>query len=200
MLELIADWYYPFDNKLVRRNPARSKGIERVLPHVTDWSLAVDGGAYVGGWSRELAERFGRVIAVEIAADNFACLKRNVPEAESLHACLGEAAGSVGYEGDKHLDSPVRCVTVGSNVPIVSIDSLNLPSCGLIKLDLQGYDTFALRGAVETMKRFQPVVVYEHDAGCYKRYGLEGSEAADLMRSLGATNIVKGGDPIWKWT
>lgn len=196
----IDGWFYPVDNPITRRNLANSKGLDRVLAYVEDWSVAIDGGAYVGGWARPLAERFETVIAVEIDPANAACLRLNAPKAGVITACLAEHSDErVGFEGDRDVVSPVRRVIKGDYAKTLSIDSLNLQRCGLLKLDLQGYDTFALYGARETLERCHPVIVYEHVNKCYVRYGLNGDEAGHFLSGLGATQIAAGHDPIWVW-
>src|SRR4030095_13809625 len=46
-------------------------------------------------------------------------------------------------------------------VEMITIDSLGLDAVGLIKLDIQGSETIALRGAEETLRRCRPVVLIE---------------------------------------
>lgn len=51
----------------------------------------------------------------------------------------------------------------GESVPLVTIDSLQLPTCRLIKLDIEGMELEALRGAVETIRRCRPALYVEND-------------------------------------
>jgi FkbM family methyltransferase len=51
----------------------------------------------------------------------------------------------------------------GEPVPVVTIDSLDLCDCQFIKLDVEGMETEALRGAVATIKRFRPILYVEND-------------------------------------
>jgi hypothetical protein len=59
------------------------------------------------------------------------------------------------------------------------IDDLNLPSCDLIHLDVEGYEAAALQGAIETIKKFKPVVIIERDSG------------ANVVTDLGYTKYKK---------
>ncbi|MEM1444243.1 MAG: FkbM family methyltransferase [Verrucomicrobiota bacterium] len=51
----------------------------------------------------------------------------------------------------------------GRTVPVVTVDSLNLPACHFIKADVEGMEEAALRGAEETILRFRPVLYVEND-------------------------------------
>ena len=46
-------------------------------------------------------------------------------------------------------------------VPVITIDSLNLPACALIKIDVEGMEHEVLFGASETVKRCRPAIFAE---------------------------------------
>jgi hypothetical protein len=64
-----------------------------------------------------------------------------------------------------------RCLE-GGHIPILRVDDLALPHCDLMMLDLEGYELFALKGALNTITRCKPVIVME-DKGCSKVFGYE---------------------------
>jgi FkbM family methyltransferase len=85
------------------------------------------------------------------------------------HAAVGATSGTLlvpaldpderhNYGGLSLLDS-----RPGEPVSLVTVDSLRLPDCQFIKLDVEGMETEALRGAVETIGRFRPVLYVEND-------------------------------------
>jgi FkbM family methyltransferase len=51
----------------------------------------------------------------------------------------------------------------GDPVALITIDSLKLPACNLIKIDVEGMESEVLAGAVQTIRRFRPVVYLEND-------------------------------------
>jgi FkbM family methyltransferase len=51
----------------------------------------------------------------------------------------------------------------GEVVPLVTIDSLGLKDCQFIKLDVEGMEAEALRGAVATIERLRPILYVEND-------------------------------------
>src|SRR3954454_16313786 len=51
----------------------------------------------------------------------------------------------------------------GETVPLVTIDGMDLGDCQFIKIDVEGMETEALRGAVKTIDRFRPILYVEND-------------------------------------
>lgn len=51
----------------------------------------------------------------------------------------------------------------GRKVPVVPIDTLDLPACHFIKADVEGMEESVLRGAEKTISRFRPVLYVEND-------------------------------------
>ena len=47
------------------------------------------------------------------------------------------------------------------NIPQFMIDDLDLSDCDLIWLDLEGYELQALAGALNTIEKFNPVIMAE---------------------------------------
>jgi FkbM family methyltransferase len=51
----------------------------------------------------------------------------------------------------------------GEEVDIRTLDSFDLPACDFLKLDIEGMEEAALRGAVGTIARFRPIMYIEND-------------------------------------
>ncbi|HLQ46082.1 MAG TPA: FkbM family methyltransferase, partial [Planctomycetaceae bacterium] len=51
----------------------------------------------------------------------------------------------------------------GERVPVVTIDSLDLPRCNLLKADVEGMELNVLRGAAQTIAKFRPILYVEND-------------------------------------
>ena len=84
-------------------------------------------------------------------------------------AC-GEADGSamvpwLDYEADNNFGGvPVLPdAASGDKVRVITLDSLELPECGLIKIDVEGFEPQVLRGAAETIARCRPLIYTEND-------------------------------------
>lgn len=47
-------------------------------------------------------------------------------------------------------------------LPLATVDSLELSSCNLIKIDVEAMEVEVFRGAIATLKKYRPVVYFEH--------------------------------------
>ncbi len=190
---------------------------DAALRYVTDFRTAIDVGGHVGIFSRHFAEHFEKVYTFEPMANLRECLKLNVPDnVEIMPYCVldrittvdfyGATSGNSGSSficGDERVDKPDLGASYdASNITTVetlTIDSMDLPSLGLLKIDAQGSDHLVLFGAAETLPRCKTVVlVEEKPIG-----GPSGSIAHfkiihDFMASIGATKREKvGADRIF---
>jgi FkbM family methyltransferase len=51
----------------------------------------------------------------------------------------------------------------GETVPLITIDSLALPSCQMLKIDVEGMEAAVLQGAAATIARCRPLLYVEND-------------------------------------
>ncbi len=73
----------------------------------------------------------------------------------------------------------------GRTVETITIDSLNIqePIC-FIKVDIQGCDLFALQGAVETIKRYKPVIIFEFEEQFQEEFNTTFNDYVEFVRSI----------------
>jgi FkbM family methyltransferase len=133
---------------------------------------ALDIGANVGLWSRDLVDNFAKVVAFEPVAIFRECLEKNVtganffisPLALGDHDTQATMIITEGNSGHSHLDP----ATLGTgDVQVVKLDNLNMEDVDYIKIDCEGYEYRVLQGAEQTVKRWRPIMVIEqkpHDA------------------------------------
>lgn len=177
---------------------------QEAYKHVRNWSLALDLGANIGIFSRDFAKRFDQVVAFEPIPAIRECLERNVPgnvrvEPFALSDRAGDAimrqvvksSGGSFIANDPEIAAPSAFALTGPRaitVQLTTIDSYSFDGVGLIKLDIQGAEHLALKGAENTIRRCRPVISMEekpragdvHDmANCKK--------AAEFLMSLGMT-------------
>ncbi len=50
----------------------------------------------------------------------------------------------------------------GEKVKMIKIDDLKLDGCDFIKIDVEGFEYGVLLGAIETIKKYKPVIFYEY--------------------------------------
>ena len=156
--------------------------------------VALDIGANVGLWSRDLCDSFDHVIAFEPVEDFRKCLEKNVvsDRLEIRSVALGNentrAVMNVteGNSGHSHIDPE----SFGSgDTEVVTLDSLALPMVDYIKVDCEGFEYRVLQGAQQTIQRCRPILVIEqkpHDMYA-KDYGQ--FAAIELLQSWGMTQL-----------
>jgi FkbM family methyltransferase len=161
--------------------------IEAALSLCKKRRTVVDGGAHVGSWSVHFAKHFDKVLAFEPVPDNIECFHLNLarvhkhyPDKVVLHeAALSDHVGSVHLynAGGKSVSWSVGG-TEGFAAPCLTLDSLNLATVDLLKLDVEGHEYEALQGALVTLDVCRPVVVIEEKKD-------EGQRASNFLERLG---------------
>jgi FkbM family methyltransferase len=161
-------------------------------------SVCLDIGAHEGTVLREMVRLApdGRHIAWEPLPAFARRLRRDFPSVEVREAALSDRAGDrsfahvldepgwSGFEarptpGDSEVETiTVRCERLDDALP----DGLR-PE--LIKIDVEGAEEEVLRGGIETLRRHQPVVVFEHGAGSAEHYGTTPARMYGLLTDLG---------------
>jgi FkbM family methyltransferase len=178
--------------------------LEEALAFVERRTVAVDGGANVGAYSRVLMQRFEHVHAFEPAPDVYAALVRNLEEWGGLarvHAypqALSDRTEAVTLGTRRGRRSPSRGVTGSGTIPAIPLDALDLPDLAFLKLDLEGYEERALRGSERTLRRHRPWVMFEDKPKKSARYGTPGG-AHRFLESLGARAVACVGSKRIDW-
>lgn len=175
------------------------------MRHVKKWRTAVDAGAHVGTWSMHLERRFASVHAFEPIAEHRECFLRNVTCDNAanvvLHPCGlsdKESAASFsipeGSSGGTHVQGE-------GDIPLCRLDSFNLTHVDFMKIDVEGYEYFVLKGGEETIRRDKPCIVVEQKPkGLAERYGLDRMAAVELLQLWGAVlRFEMSGDFCLEW-
>lgn len=132
---------------------------------VEEGDIVIDGGAYTGNscyYFSKLASSSGKVYGFEASPSTFEKLKYNVEGV--LANVVPVAYGLSDNEGTAFItgDSFGAQVTSEGNIEIklTSIDRFveneNLPRVDFIKMDVEGSESAALCGAIETITKFHP--------------------------------------------
>lgn len=139
----------------------------------------VDGGANVGIYTAaasKLVGPGGRVLSCEPAAGAFSSLSRNVglsadENVRAFNVALSDTSGEaplfhanggpVGYSlgGDTATDTDYETVRTARLDEIV--DEAGVDRVDVIKLDVEGAEEVALRGAQDVLRRYRPTVLFE---------------------------------------
>ena len=164
--------------------------------YVTDFGIAVDVGANVGLWAKPLTEKFKHVIAFEPLEQVYSCLESNLQNLNvEIHKyALGNVNDNVEmiYDSENTGGSFVSKVGTG-NIVIKRMDDLDLPKFGLLKIDCERHELEVLKGAIDTILKYKPIIVCEQQADTNECAGM-------YLKSFGAreiTNVRK--DYIFGW-
>ncbi|MFI7578143.1 FkbM family methyltransferase [Micromonospora sp. NPDC049497] len=141
--------------------------LARLAEFVPRGGTAVDVGAWYGPWTARLLRRADRVVAVEPTPPLARQLRAAFPSVEVVEAAVSDHLGTAAL----HLPAGGAIVgtssleDVGQGEPVevrrITLDSLGLTDVRFVKLDIEGHELPALRGAEETVRRDRPVLLIE---------------------------------------
>lgn len=140
---------------------------------VKNFNSAIDVGANIGLHSVRFAQKFKNVYSFEPVTSNFECLKLNASTFDNIklyNLALGETdktdvielpknstnCGAYSFVDFKNSEE----MLLRETIQIQKLDNFNLDA-DLIKIDVQGYETLVLNGAVNTIKKNRPVLIIE---------------------------------------
>lgn len=199
-------WWLPdncsyFDSFLkvsdYKRNGFQREHLDAALGFVTKWDYAIDVGAHVGFWASDMVRKFGTVYCLEPSPDTFACLAKNMAEFNNAHLmniAVGDKPGFCKMTRDENRaknsgSDYVRPIKEGV-IRMCSIDSLNLPGCDFLKIDVEGFELAVLRGAKQLIRDHWPVISMECDKKfASRRYGWPNHEAEAFLIKRGYERV-----------
>lgn len=160
--------------------------------HCINKRVAIDVGAHIGIISYQLSNIFENVESFEINTELYNCLRKNI----SNH-CKGNVRLHCTGLGNKidQVDLSTPAKTLGTHIipnklgeyKIRPLDDYNFQNVDFIKIDVEGFETNVIRGAMKTIERCRPVILYERK-GHGKRYGFDNDDPLIELRHL---NYVK---------
>lgn len=168
----------------------------------------LDCGANYGFWSARVASgEFGEhdVTAVEASASTFSVLKQTLG-ASALHSAVSDELGTMTFAEDGPHQARGLSEAGGTEVATVTIDSLHKGRRHvLIKLDVEGAETAAIRGAAATIAEHEVAFLYEDhasdrectstlamwDAGLHTYYVHPADGRAEPVSDLATVNDLK---------
>ncbi len=170
-------------------------------------ATALDIGANIGNHSLYFSDHFHKVLSFEPNPRTYKLLLLNA-ELVSNVQCFNEGLSDADTElrlETSSTNSGRSAITAGDNasarlVRVKPLDSVIDPSenVRLIKIDVEGHEERALIGAEETIRRNQPVILFEQ----HKEDFRNGSTASiELLKSYGYVNfcIIENRPPLFKF-
>jgi len=139
--------------------------------------VILDVGANIGAHTLFFAKKVGlagRVYAFEPQRMVYQTLCANmalnsITNTFCIQAALAEEAGSIVVPALNYAQTNnyggvgLGTYATGESVPVMTLDSLDLSACRLIKIDVEGMEETVLRGAVQTVQRHKPMLYVEND-------------------------------------
>ena len=158
------------------------------LKHSPNRSVCVQAGGFQGMYPRLFSNYFDMVYTFEPDPLHYFCLVNNCQKDNivKFQAALGAEACLVDAVSLCEHNRGMGKVTPGSKIPTFTIDSLGLQDCGLIQLDIEGYERYALRGAERTIRQFKPTI------SCERKHDNE--DVLDILDQFGYKIVDQIGD------
>lgn len=187
-------WHWPDEDQKLIQVFDWIQDVDYIMQFVDDTSTCIQAGGAMGQWPVEFAKYFNTVVTFEPHPANFEYLLRNTDDLREIIIPLPYALDSDARFVSMHLDdcedgnSGAYYAQIGGDIKSVAIDDLKVGACGLIQLDVEGYEYYALSGGIETIYKYFPVIVIEEKPLPHlKEY--EHLKARQLLESIGYKEV-----------
>ncbi len=167
-----------------------------------DGMTVIDAGAHVGIYSMIASARVGdagRVVAIEASPTTVRLLQRHLdinacPNVDVIHAAVGEKEGEISFAYRPDPTDPVAFANsiahqVEGEKAMVRMTTLDEVckglSPGLIKMDIEGAELLALRGAEVLLRTHRPTVIVAVHPDQLRMLGGTPRQVIEYMRGLG---------------
>ena len=182
------------------KNFTQSKCLEKFIKHCQKKDLKfnyiLDIGAWVGTWSMAMNRFCGRVVAFEPDPIHYQCLVKNVSGDVETHQLAVGAENKMISLSEDNFTQAKRVVGEGT-IPMVTIDSLQLEDVDLIKIDVEGYEMEVLKGAINTLKNVNYLMIELNNNS--KKYGSSNLEIEKYLDKKGFKILIKAWpDVVWQ--
>jgi len=129
---------------------------------------------------QSLVERFPSVDVRQVALSN--------EEGERSFLYLKSTPGRSGFHGRSFSSSqPTEKIRVRTETLDKSLPEDFIPS--LIKIDVEGAERLVLEGAINTISKYKPIVVFEHGKGGADYYNTQPQQIYELLHSYAGLRI-----------
>lgn len=162
---------------------------EQLTPYVKPGMTCIDAGGHIGTETLWLSTRVGysgKVYAYEANPNAFECLKYNCGGLKNVHlhnVALGSKTGTAGIV-EVTDNYGMTYTTKEGNIPMISIDDVNLTTCDFIKIDCEGAEPDILEGATKTIEKYRPTMLIEINVPALERNGYTVENIFEKLRTL----------------
>lgn len=133
--------------------------------------------------------KFGHVHSFEPNPIAFECLVHNMQGTNSTlyNVAVGAENGFVSMSEVEDGNYGAVYTQPHGEIPVITIDSMQLDACDFIKIDCEGDEVAVLQGAAETIKTFKPIMCIESNPSTLVRKGLSANDLIAAIHLLGYT-------------
>jgi len=159
----------------------------------------IDIGAHIGFHSLYFSELFKSVYSFEASVVNYECLLCNTKIKKNIN-CYNFAIGETfsycninipwDFPIKENINSGMGYISNGNEIEIRPLDSFKFNNISFIKIDVEGYEYFVLKGAIETLKNNKLLLMFESN-GNERRYNKTYSDIDQFLISIGYKCITK---------
>lgn len=153
-----------------------------------DYHTVIQAGGNQGMYPKLLSRIFDHVYTFEPDSLNYETLKLNCPDRNIIktNAALGKENGWCLVKRLTMQNTGMHKVEFSNTQtpdksPMYKLDDMIFDRVDLIMLDLEGYEYFALQGALMTIKKFKPVIFIERPS----------TEIRNLLGGIGYWSVMQ---------
>lgn len=153
----------------------------------------VDVGANIGYYTLMMRKAIGpggHIVAIEPSPENLRELRMNVERnglsnmVQILDCAVGDSRQRVGLR--EGINSGVTEIGTGAyEVQIDTLDDLITGPVDFIKMDIEGYETFALKGGGRLLREQRPVLFVEVHPAFLRNLGASATQVIEQLRAYG---------------
>jgi FkbM family methyltransferase len=193
-MKFINNWYLPEEDTHFEKYFLQNQNYQftqrlNSLKFVNSFKLAIDIGACVGFWAKDLCKIFSKVICFEPYKPSADCLEKNLNYFKNYNLYrigLSKNSGTSRLFFNKESIGGNTLVQDGANfknfidIPIRTLDNYNFKNVNYIKMDIQFHELDALIGGTKTLKNNDPVLCIE----CARRNQKEINYTNEIIKFL----------------
>jgi FkbM family methyltransferase len=139
--------------------------------------VCVQAGGNFGVWPYFLSEHFDQLVTFEPEPEVNWCMRKNLASRDNISIFNT----GLGAENTRATIIPAEGRNKGAqwlkfgegDIPVTTLDSLNMTGLDYLQLDIEGAEPFALEGAKETIAKFRPIICVEKWESWWKQKNCE---------------------------
>lgn len=182
---------------------------ETIVPHIKEANVILDIGANIGVTSLYFASinPNARIIAFEPHPTNFKRLSENIglnptiQNIKTIKSALGSEETTMKmYEMDEHNPGNNQIIEEDINYPSVDVQikvlddilqTEGINKVDFIKIDVEGFEYFVLKGGLKMLKTNKPLLFIEIDDFHLRKQHKSPKEVIELLLSIGYTSFQR---------